>query len=171
MPSIRDSSRSPRTRPRNTATRSRCSGRRRKGAVLILFALLLVVLLGMLAFAVDIGVNVHHRASLHNAVDAAALAAAGVLERGNGGVNNHQARVTGAQYFELNGPDVKPRIQLGRWDPLTRIFDTGLGPELNANAVRVTAEWEYSSFFGRVLARLLPKFWVEIDIATQPRGA
>ena len=84
MPPIHAPSLSCRCR-RRTATRSRCPRRRRKGSVLILFAVLFVALLGIMAFAIDIGVNVHHRASLQNAADASALAAADVWNGAGGG--------------------------------------------------------------------------------------
>jgi len=142
-------------------TRSRTAGRRfafdrsargrRTGAVLILFAVLLAALLAILAFAIDIGVNIHHRGTLQNAVDAAALAGADALERGRVNVNNQAVRATTRQYFQLNIPTVTPNIQLGRWNPITRTFSPGIGSSLDVNAVQVSANWQYPSLFGRVL--------------------
>ncbi len=124
--------------PRRPIAFTRRPSGHRKGTVLILFAVLLAALLGIMAFAIDLGVNVHHRASLQNAADAAALAAADV-------------RSTARQYFQLNRPGVTPNIQLGRWDPVTRVFDPGIVSQLEVNAVRVSAQWTYPSLFGRVL--------------------
>jgi Tfp pilus assembly protein PilX len=124
---------------------------RRKGTVLILFAAMLIVLLGMLAFAIDIGVTIHHRASLQNAADASALAAAAVLERGQLSVNESHVRAAAAQYFTLNRPEATPEIELGRWDPVTRVFTPGTTSPPNVNAVRVRAEWQYPAYFGKVL--------------------
>ena len=112
---------------------------------------MIMVFMALLAFAVDLGVTVHHRAAAQNAVDAAALAGAGVLERGKGAVNGNEVRKTARQYFELNQPGVNPQVQLGRWDPIQRIFDPGIGSQLEVNAVRVSAHWQFDSFFGKVI--------------------
>src|SRR5205823_705493 len=52
----------------------------RPGAIVPLAALLITVLVGMLAFSIDIGYTVAVRAELQNAADAAALAAAQRLQ-------------------------------------------------------------------------------------------
>ena len=140
----------PRTRRPLTSVRRRPCGRR-KGTILILFAVLLIALMGMLAFAIDLGVTVHHRASLQNAVDASALAAAAVLERGQLAVNESHVRNVASQYFALNRPEVTPEIQLGRWDPVTRVFAPGTASPLSVNAVRVRVDWQYPAYFGKVL--------------------
>ncbi len=54
-------------------------GRRRKGAILPLFALLLVPFVAMVAFAVDMGYICHVGTELQRTADAAALAAAETL--------------------------------------------------------------------------------------------
>lgn len=151
MSPIHDPLLSVRCRRRTAHARSRCLRGHRKGTVLILFAVLLAALLGIMALAIDIGVNVHHRASVQNAVDAAALAATGVLERGRAAVNNQEVRSTATQYFQLNRPEVTPNIQLGRWDPVARVFTPGVVSQLEVNAVHVSAQWQYPSFFGKVL--------------------
>lgn len=141
----------PSGRARGRIASQRAVSGRRKGAVLILFAVLLAALLAILAFAIDIGVSVHHRATLQNAVDAAALAGADALERGRVNVNNQAVRAATRQYFQLNLPDLTPSVQLGRWNPVNRVFEPGLASSLNVNAVQVTARWQYPSLFGRVL--------------------
>jgi len=50
--------------------------RRRRGAVIVLVALFLVVIVAMLAFALDIGYTCRVQSELQNAADTAALAAA-----------------------------------------------------------------------------------------------
>src|SRR3989304_6288142 len=50
------------------------SSQREKGQTLIMFVLLLAVLLGFVALAVDIGLYLHERRQLQNSADAAALA-------------------------------------------------------------------------------------------------
>lgn len=112
---------------------------------------MLVVLTSMLAFAIDVGVTVHHRVSLQNAVDASALAAVAVLERGQISINDAHVQTVARDYFALNLPHVTPNVQLGRWDPLTRVFTPGTLVPLDVNAVRVEAAWQYGSLFGKVL--------------------
>jgi Flp pilus assembly protein TadG len=58
---------------------ARLKSKKRRGAVAVLTAILLVVLLGIVAFAVDIGWMVLAESELQNASDAAALAGAGQL--------------------------------------------------------------------------------------------
>lgn len=57
-----------------------CNGTRRRGAIVPLAAVLLTLLVGMLAFAIDIGYIATVRAEMQNAADAAALAAAQRLQ-------------------------------------------------------------------------------------------
>jgi Flp pilus assembly protein TadG len=57
---------------------------RRQGAIAVLSAILLVVMLGMVAFSVDIGIIALARTHLQRSVDAGALAGAGVLVDGVG---------------------------------------------------------------------------------------
>ena len=53
----------------------------RRGAIAVLAALLCVILLGMIAFAVDIGYLALGRTQLQASADAAALAAAGTASQ------------------------------------------------------------------------------------------
>ena len=59
------------------------SHRRRSGLVIVLTALLLVFFLGMIAFAVDLGIIANTRTELQMAADAAAYAGAGALVNGS----------------------------------------------------------------------------------------
>src|SRR5690348_14200667 len=72
----------------------------RRGAILPLFGLLLVVLLAMTAFAVDIGYIVSVQSQLQNAADAAALAGAAELM---------QPYVQ--YYYPLQTPAVKAQVR------------------------------------------------------------
>src|SRR5262245_53148220 len=56
--------------------------RPRRGAVVVLAALFMVALLGMVAFAVDLGYIMKVQTDLDRSVDAAVLAGAGELVRG-----------------------------------------------------------------------------------------
>ena len=61
---------------------TRRRSRSRRGAIAVLGALLMVVVLGMVAFAVDLGYIAATQSELQNAADAAALAGAGPLMNG-----------------------------------------------------------------------------------------
>lgn len=69
------------SRRTNPSCSGRCAHHGRKGVILVLSALVIVVMLIMAAFAIDIGFIVLTKAQLQNAADAATLAA--VLEMGN----------------------------------------------------------------------------------------
>lgn len=61
--------------------RLRNGNRQRRGAIVVLAALVMAILVGMMAFAIDTGYMVAVRAELQNAADAAALAAAQRLQQ------------------------------------------------------------------------------------------
>ncbi len=71
------------------------------GQALVLGALLMVVLMGFTALAVDVGFFLRHRAVVQQAVDAAALAGAQVLPDQGAAAAEQMAR----EYAELNGVD------------------------------------------------------------------
>src|SRR6478752_1158546 len=73
--------------PRHSARhRTSSAPTSRRGAMIVLTALLLVFFLGLTAFAIDIGIMLLARTELQHAADAAALAAAGDLIPDNGGL-------------------------------------------------------------------------------------
>lgn len=80
--------------------RMEAGGGRERGQVLILLTLAMAVLLGFVAMAIDVGIAFEQRRSLQNAADAAALAAAGVLDQG-GTVS--QAQAEAAKYLQDHG--------------------------------------------------------------------
>ena len=127
---------------------------RRRGAIVVLAAFLLVVMVGMIAFALDIGYLGLARTQLQVAADSAALAAAGSSNQ------SASATVAIAQQFananqaagravELNASDV----QFGKWDASTRTFTPS---SQLATAVKVTVRTDArdggptSLFFGRI---------------------
>ena len=132
----------------------------RRGATLVLFVVLLVALLGMVAFAVDIGYVCLARTQLQAAADSAALAGAAGLQHGP-----DAARAEATRFAELHfaaGAAVSitddDDVQLGIWDDDTRRFTRlALGDESGANAVRVYCRRSQAQgrpvglFFGRVL--------------------
>jgi Flp pilus assembly protein TadG len=128
--------------------------RRRRGAIAVLAAVFLVMLVGMIAFAVDIGYLAVVNTQLQAAADSAALAAAGSSNLSQSGM------VTVAQQFanannaagraiQLSASDV----QFGTWDTSTRTFTPSATA---ATAVKVTTRTGSGSggatslFFGRI---------------------
>lgn len=107
----------------NALQASRCWSRRRlhreRGVISILFALLLPVLLGFGAFAIDYPYLLNTRAEMQTVADAAALAGASYL--GKGGVPNWDVAVAKAQealvYNKVAGSTMAQAvIKTGYWD-------------------------------------------------------
>ena len=129
---------------------------RRRGSTLVLAAIIMVLMLGMVGFAVDMGYVMLVRTQLQVAADSAAIAAAAA------NMNDLQNEVvaTASQYAEyhasggknvqLSPADVEP----GVWDFSTRRFTSSAW---NSNAVRVTTRRDGTTngeavlFFAKVL--------------------
>ena len=127
---------------------------REKGSVLIIFALSVLVLMGLAALAVDLGAVYTARAQLQVGADAAALAAVQELESG-------QAHYVAAQFAAMNSVLTTPitlgesDVTTGKLDFATGDFAPGVEPP---NAVRVTArrtagapDGPLELFFGKVI--------------------
>lgn len=125
---------------------------RRRGVIIVLTALLLVFLLGMIAFAVDLGMIANTRTELQAAADAAAYAGAGAL------VSGTSAATTSAQSFytanSAGGGALtasSAALTFGTWDTVTRAFTPGGSPP---NAVKVVSNLPNNPlFFGKVLGK------------------
>lgn len=114
---------------------------RHRGVILPLVALLMVVIFGFVAFAVDIGYIKLARTQLQAAADAGARA--GVLALGDGPSEAKLLAQNAAQNNVASGSPVQvfPQedIQLGNWDTVTRVFTPLAGAaESDANSVRIT---------------------------------
>ena len=117
----------------------------RSGAVAVLTAVLLVPLIGMLAFSIDVGYLLKKRAELQRAADSAALAAVqDLIPDPYGNQDLDQVRAAVRRYTESNITDVSgftvldSDITIGRFDPNTvysnfTILDGGI-----FDTVRVT---------------------------------
>ncbi len=83
-------------------------GKHAQGQVLVLFAMLMVVLLGSAAIVVDLGLLRTDRARLQNALDAGALAASQALpvSSATGSSNYATVRATAVSYTQANMPGV-----------------------------------------------------------------
>ncbi len=123
---------------------------KRRGAMLVLICAMMVVLLGMVAFAVDIGFVVTNKTQLQSAADAAALAGASTLVE-NATIG--QTIASANSYSVTNAPGAHTTITVGNWDPTTLTFT----PDNDApNAVRAVVQRTEAkgnpapSFFGKV---------------------
>lgn len=128
---------------------SRPTGRR--GAVTVLFALMLVFLMVVMAFAIDIGWIGVVRNQLQVAADAGALAAAAEMVAGqDAGRAAAKAianqNVAGGQTEKVALADSD--VVFGTWNTGTRAFTAG---GTSPNAVKVTARKTLPLFFGRVI--------------------
>jgi Flp pilus assembly protein TadG len=130
--------------------------KQRRGVIIVLAALLLVFLLGMIAFAVDVGYITLVRSQLQAAADSAALAAAGASSQSTSGMQ--QVAQTFAGYHSVAGRQVQlgtSDVQVGTWNATARAFTpvTGTGA---GTAVKVTVRTDASDggatplFFGRI---------------------
>jgi len=115
----------------------------RRGSVVVVTALLMVAMIGMLAFAIDVGYIVHVRTELQRTADASALAAAERLPD-----QSEAAAVARAVAAENawssgvetgDGDDINPMtVEFGFWDRDTATFALPPPGGRRVNAVRVT---------------------------------
>lgn len=127
--------------------------RSRRGVIIVLSALLLIFLMAILAFSIDLGFMQNARVEMDRAVDAGALAGAGMLVEGNSEAAD-EARIF-AQHNPVAGKPLtndELDIQVGVWNRDTRTFSpsTTLPYAISVRAERPNVR---PMFFGRVLGR------------------
>lgn len=133
---------------------SRLAGRR--GVIMPLLALLLVVLLGMVAFAIDVGRITVVRSEIQNAVDSAALAASLRLQQDPEAVQDAAKQAKdfvrrNRVGFTVKVPENAIAVEVGTWNADTRAFSPGGN---DPNAVRVFATQNGENFsFSRVFGQ------------------
>jgi Flp pilus assembly protein TadG len=115
--------------------------RRPRGAVALLAAFLVVVLLGMVAFAIDVGYIAYAQAELQRSADAAALAAAAQLPDEGLAID---AAIASSQENETNVTPLilESDVTCGYWDRDSAAFDlppVGKSPSAVRVVVRRTA--------------------------------
>lgn len=114
--------------------------RQRKGAVLVLAAILMTMVLAITALAVDLSYIALSKSQLQNTADAAALA--GCFQLSSGPATIRSAATSIAAKNKAGGYVIKVRyddIELGKWDKESASFEVLSGSdESSANAVRVT---------------------------------
>ena len=129
--------------------------RKRRGATLVLICLLMIVVVGMTALAVDLGRMYLVRSQLQSAVDAGALAATLQLRQDPNDIDAAVAKANEFIQYNRVGwlvtvPDDAITVETGNWDPDTNVFsDVG-----DVNAVRVSASADdeplmFAGVFGR----------------------
>lgn len=127
--------------------------RQRRGAMAVLFAVLLVVVLGMIALSVDTGVMMVRQAELQRSADAATLAAASVMSQGD--LTEDEVIAEAVKFLSANGmePDQLDEDELtfefGSWDAEQHTFSNDGFEE--ASAVRIAVEMNGNGlFFSRI---------------------
>jgi Flp pilus assembly protein TadG len=82
----------------------------RSGAILVLFGMLLVVLIGLVGLVIDGGLLMASHRTAQNAADAAAMAAAFEKYRGR---SDSDALIAANEFIDRNGWSSAPRLALG----------------------------------------------------------
>lgn len=117
----------------------------RRGAILPLAVVLMVVMLGMIAFAIDTGNILTVRTQLQGAVDAGTLAAGATLGR-----DRAEAERLAREYINRNRVGAAPiadeniQVHLGEWNTNTREFEI---KQSGPSAIRVIARAEDRPLF------------------------
>ncbi len=142
--------------------------RRRKAQIVVWAALLLVVVLGIVAFAIDVGYMLLTRGQLQAAVDSSAMAAAATMSRPKEEFMAEAREFAG--YHKAAGADVTledDQIEYGVWDAETRTFAP---TDVPGNAARVSARREDAGlFFGRVFGKQVFSTEAEAVAMANPR--
>jgi hypothetical protein len=102
----------------------------RRGSMLTLVAVMMVVIVAVTAFAIDTGYIVCARTQLRSAADSAVLAGAGALTEGQ---SLDLCRGQAVYYSNLNAPQSTTTISFGTWNPTSKTFTSGTS---QPNAVR-----------------------------------
>jgi len=159
------------SRPGRQSTVTRTTGRRnrtRRGAIIVLFAVLLVGVMAMLAFAIDLGYILTSRTDIQRSVDCGALAGAGML------VDGEDAAIAAVHsYVQANRVTGSPveteqiEIETGSWDETTR---TLVPATSYPSAVRVVARMQNRQlFFASILGSNTFDIEAEAIAVYQPR--
>ncbi len=128
----------------------------RRGVIAVFAAVLFIVMLGMVAFAVDLGYVAMMKTQLQAAADSSALAAAGSSNMTEAGMT--QVAQAFAQYHRVAGRQVvlnSSDVQFGTWNTTSKTFASLPAGQLGT-AVKVTVYADAAHggnaalFFGRV---------------------
>lgn len=146
---------------------TRCFKSRRSGKILVLAALLMVPMLGVVAFAVDLGTIALRRTQAQVAADAAVLAAVDRLSDPPGDIEQLVDAVLGENGFDqLAQAGISRAIEFGGWSFDGRTFTPAAQDQANALRVELVSN-RTPSFFGRIFGR---QFFTIDANATAARG-
>ncbi|MFO1019693.1 MAG: VWA domain-containing protein [Planctomycetales bacterium] len=118
----------------------------RRGAILVLAAFVVVILLAMVAFSLDVGYMSTIKSELQNTADAAALAASMELQNGTSATILKAATDVGSSNFVARKKCTisESDVQTGTFDLVSHTFTPG---NANPNAVKVTARIDHNPLF------------------------
>jgi putative Tad-like protein involved in Flp pilus assembly/von Willebrand factor type A domain-containing protein len=140
----------------------------RKGAIVVLAVLLMVIMLGMVAYAVDVGYIVNTKTELRRAVDSGALAGAGELPNGLAATEAIVRQFVKAN--RVGSRDVRDdeiTVELGSWDGSGQRF-LASGDKPSALRVVVVRQ-QQPLFFARIFGRDHFDLQEEAVAQVQPR--
>lgn len=124
----------------------------RKGSILILSAILMIVMMGFIALSVDVGYMNNVKTEMDRAVDAGALAGASALPSGQQDAEFAARSIVAMNLVgnqSLSGEQVG--VTLGHWDVDQRVFTPD---SQSPSAVKVTAQRDdHPLFFARVFGQ------------------
>jgi Flp pilus assembly protein TadG len=140
-------------RYRNSSdNRPRCGKNHRRGKIVVLAAFLLMLMMGMVAFGVDVGYMALTRTEIQTSTDSAALAGAGELINGTDAAQ--QAALTFLAANKVGGRTMSSSnasFEFGSWDNNSHVFTVSNNMP---NAMRLTtSNTQQPLFFGQVLGR------------------
>lgn len=157
----------------------------RRGNIIVLTAVLMVVMLGMIAFAVDVGYMYTMQTQLARSVDAAALAGAGVLVDGHSAAEAEaveflvrnpvggaltavdESQIETAKVQFLNEHREHLTLASGEWNPVTRQFEAG---GTTPSTMKVALTYPHQPlFFARLLGKDEFSIHAESVAMYQPR--
>ena len=147
---------------------------RRLGNIAILSVCLMAIMMGMVAFAVDIGYIAHAHTELQRTADAVSLAAAAKLP------SVDAARTAGIATAQSTSSTISPTLtnadfEFGHWSRFTSTFTTPTPSYRSTNAVRVTVKRTAANgnplnlFYGRVLGKQTTDLTIS-SVAFNDRG-
>src|SRR5688572_22058266 len=125
---------------------------RRRGVLILVFAVFLTVCIALLALSIDVGMVANVQTDLQRSADAAALA--GARDLINGRVDaiasaEEYARLNNAGTHRLTNSEVQ--VEVGHWNKTSLVFQRDAIP---LNAVKVTTQRQDAPFFfGQALGR------------------
>jgi Flp pilus assembly protein TadG len=148
--------------------RARRRAENRKGSIIVLTAILMIVMMAFLAFAIDIGYIASTQTELRRAVDAGALAGAGRLVDGVDAARPEVIDFVQRNLVGTRTPETTNiAVSAGNWNSTTRTFQESND---NPSALRVVVQHlNQPLFFAKVLGKDAFDLSAEAIAQYQPR--